>query len=404
MGLRSVPETYLAAGERSASAAEAESAGGVMAGQGEITLSVIIPVHQASGILEETLGALARSDFPRERWELIIVDDASTDDSSVIGARYADTIVRLPGRPKGPAYARNRGFEVSRGAYIVFVDSDVCVHPSTLSGFVRAFEEEPEAGAVFGSYDDDPPAPGIVSQYRNLLHHYVHQQSAGDAETFWAGCGAVRRDVFAETGMFDEWHFSRPQIEDIELGRRIRQAGYRILLRPEIQGTHLKHWTLGNVLTTDFKSRGVPWTRLIMHEGEGGGSSPATLNIRAVQKMCTGLVGLGFIAALGSGILRSPWPLVITGSAVGMVLGVNIGFYRLLRRVRGFPFALAALPLHLMYYLSNCLSLAMGWLAHTVVGAPHPPLDVAAFSEVGVETWPPVPAKPKRSIWVSHDS
>ena len=372
---------------------------------GDITLSVIVPVHQASAILADTLDALANSDFPRERWELIVVDDASTDDSSLIGARYADTIVRLPGRPKGPAYARNRGFEVARGEIVVFIDSDVRVHPDTLSSFVACFEREPEVAAVFGSYDDDPPAPGIVSQYRNLLHHYVHQQSAGDAETFWAGCGAIRSSVFQETGMFDEWHFSRPQIEDIELGRRIRQSGYRIILRPDIQGTHLKHWTLSNVLSTDFKSRGVPWTRLIMHEGEGSaGTAPGTLNIRAVQKMCTGLVGLGFIAAVVSALTRSPWPLVITGSAVGMVLGVNFGFYKLLRRVRGFPFALAALPLHLMYYLSNCLSLAIGWLAHTVVGAPHPPLDVAAFSEVGVETWPPVPAKPKQSIWVSHDS
>jgi len=376
-----------------------------MASGGSITLSVIVPVHQASGILADTLTALSKSDLPRERWELIVVDDASTDDSSLIGAQFADTIVRLPGRPKGPAYARNRGFEVARGGIVVFVDSDVRVHPDTLSGFVECFEREPDVAAVFGSYDDDPPAPGIVSQYRNLLHHYVHQQSAGDAETFWAGCGAIRSDVFAETGMFDEWHFSAPQIEDIELGRRIRQSGYRIVLRPEIQGTHLKHWTLSNVLTTDFKSRGVPWTRLIMHEGEGtAGGAPSTLNIRAVQKMCTLLVGLGFVAAIASALVRSPWPLVITGSAVGMVLGVNFGFYKLLQRVRGFPFALAALPLHLMYYLSNCLSLAMGWLAHTVVGAPHPPVDVAAFSEVGVETWPPVPSKPERSIWVSHDS
>ena len=160
-----------------------------MASGGSITLSVIVPVHQASSILADTLDALASSDFPRERWELIVVDDASTDDSSLIGARYADTIVRLPGRPKGPAYARNRGFEVARGEIVVFIDSDVRVHPDTLSGFAECFEREPEVAAVFGSYDDDPPAPGIVSQYRNLLHHYVHQQSAGDAETFWAGCG-----------------------------------------------------------------------------------------------------------------------------------------------------------------------------------------------------------------------
>jgi hypothetical protein len=54
-----------------------------------------------------------------------------------------------------------------------------------------------------------------MSQYRNLIHHHVHHQNAGHVETFWAGAGGVRRDVFSEAGMYDEWHYGRPQIEDI---------------------------------------------------------------------------------------------------------------------------------------------------------------------------------------------
>ena len=55
----------------------------------------------------------------------------------------------------------------------------------------------PEDGVetLFGSYDDDPPAPGLVSRYKNLLHHHVHQNGRPDASTFWAGCGAIRRGV-----------------------------------------------------------------------------------------------------------------------------------------------------------------------------------------------------------------
>jgi hypothetical protein len=72
-----------------------------------------------------------------------------------------------------------------------------------------------------------------VSQYRNLLHHFVHSQSAGEAETFWGGCGAIRRDVFIEAGRYDEWSYPRPQIEDVELGHRVRSLGHRIILRPD---------------------------------------------------------------------------------------------------------------------------------------------------------------------------
>ena len=55
--------------------------------------------------------------------------------------------------------------------------------------------EEPGIAAVFGSYDDEPGAPNLVSQYRNLLHHFVHQTGRTEASTFWTGCGAVRRDA-----------------------------------------------------------------------------------------------------------------------------------------------------------------------------------------------------------------
>ena len=122
------------------------------------------------------------------------MDDASTDATALIAAEFADAVVRLPDRPRGPAYARNRGVEVARGDIVVFVDADVCVHTDTLRRFTAVFANEPDVSAVFGAYDTQPEAPQLVSQYRNLLHHFVHSQSAGEAETFWAGCGAIRRD------------------------------------------------------------------------------------------------------------------------------------------------------------------------------------------------------------------
>jgi glycosyltransferase involved in cell wall biosynthesis len=155
------------------------------------------------------MDALAASDLPREFWELIVVDDASTDGTAGLAAGYADAVIRLTGRPSGPSYARNRGAEVARGEVLVFVDADVCVHRDTLRRFAWVFVDEPGVDAAFGSYDDQPPAPGLVSQYRNLLHHHIHQQSAGEAETFWAGCGAVRRQVPLRDALCPLWHHRR---------------------------------------------------------------------------------------------------------------------------------------------------------------------------------------------------
>ena len=360
-------------------------------------LSVIVPVYNGSKVLPHSLKALVGSDLPRSCWELIIVDDASTDETAVIAAKHADSVIRLPGKPHGPAYARNRGFESAQGEVVVFVDADVCVHPDSLRRFAWLFAENPSLGAVFGAYDTQPPAPGLVSQYRNLMHHYVHQQNAGPAETFWAGCGAVRSAVFSDCGKFDEWHYSRPQIEDIELGHRIRAQGHSILLRPEIQGTHLKRWTFRNVVSTDLNDRGVPWMRLIVEQGAAAQTS--VLNVRRMEKINVVLVWLALLSLVAAALMARLWLLAVAALAMIPVLFTNRKLYHFFLQARGKRFALAVLPMHLIYYLLNGVSAGWGWLLHHTVGEPKPPPDVQAFAEVGVEVWPPIPSKTPRGPW-----
>ncbi len=368
-------------------------------------LSVIMPAYRAAEVLPRSLGALMESDVERGAWELIVVVDGDSmgrddDRTADIAREHADVVVRLPGKPRGPSYARNRGAEVARGRTLVFVDSDVVVHRDTLRRFVELFDGRPELDAAFGSYDDRPEAPDAVSQYRNLLHHYVHTRNPGEAETFWAGCGAIRAEVFHDVGMYDEWHFSRPQIEDIELGRRLRRRGHRIWLDPTIQVCHLKRWTLGSVLKTDLQHRGVPWTRLILHEGPSPGGR--TLNLTPVHRFSALAALLALLGLVAAPVLRAWWPLAVSLACVLVVMVLNAAFFRLLRRAAGWRVALVALPIHVIFYLSNGISAVSGWLVFSLVGAPQPPADVAAFEEVGVETWPPVPSRPKESVWYEH--
>jgi GT2 family glycosyltransferase len=364
-------------------------------------LSVIMPAHNAAGMLPRTLGALRNSDLPRDKWELIVVDDGSSDETSLIAARYADTVVSLPGKASGPAYARNRGFDVCRSDIVVFIDADCVAYPDTLSRFVGLFASDPELGAAFGSYDDKPPASGIMSQYRNLVHHYVHHQNAGEVETFWAGAGAIRREVFTEVGMYDEWHYSKPQIEDIELGARIRKLGRRILLDPSIQITHLKKWTLGQVIRTDLWDRGIPWARLLMHRGAM--LSTATLNLRWSEKLNTFLTCLALVLVLSVPIVRSPIPVWIALACVSTVLVLNAPLWGFFTRVRGPIFAILVMPAHLMYYLINGISFGVGLLLQHLIGPPLRDPATSAYEEVGVQRWPPVPTKNRPSTWTAGD-
>lgn len=340
-------------------------------------LSVIVPSHRNGAVLRLALAALRASDLPRERWELIVADDASDDDTPAVAGEFADRVLRLPPPAGGPARARNRAAEVARGDALVFVDADVCVHRDALRRFADLFAGDvgrvgagaghgaprPALGAVFGAYDDAPPAPGLVSQYRNLVHRFVHLRGAGDAETFWAGCGAVRSEAFRAVGGFDERRYGRPQIEDIELGHRLRDHGWRIELRPEIQGTHLKRWTLSSGIVADLRDRGVPWVRLLLADSARGRRA-ATLNIRPAERLYTGLT-VAWAASLAAAVAtgQAAW-VAVAAACLGVVLAGNLSLFRWFAAQRGVGFALAVVPLRVLYYLLNAVALAAGFCLH----------------------------------------
>ena len=247
-----------------------------------VRLSVIIPVYNGAAFLDRALASLRQSTF--RDFECIVVDDGSTDDTAAVATRYGVTLLRLDPRG-GPAGARNHGAARARGAVLLFLDADVCVHTDTLALVDAHLRAHPGTDALLGSYDDTPADPHFVSQYKNLFHHYVHQVSRSEAWTFWAGCGAIRRTVFETVGGFDETYV-RPSIEDIELGARLRAQGHRIDLNARIQVTHLKRWTLRTLVRTDVLDRGVPWLLLMLRTGK----MPPDLNVTVRHRLSVLLV------------------------------------------------------------------------------------------------------------------
>jgi GT2 family glycosyltransferase len=324
-------------------------------------LSVIVPAYQCAPMLRRCLAGLVASDLPRATWELLVVDDGSTDDTPAVAAPLADRVLRVPDGPRGPAQARNLGARAARSDLLVFVDADVVVAPHTLRGFADLFRADPTLAAAFGAYDDQPADPGVVSQYRNLLHRYVHLRHAGDAETFWAGCGAVRRADFLTVGGFDAARYPRPQIEDIELGYRLRDRGARIRLVPTLTGTHLKRWTLGGMLRVDLRDRAIPWTRLLLSRRTR--LSHATLNLAPTEKVLTALAGGAVACVVAAVAFGQPAWLWLAAACAGIIVLGNAPLWRWLAARRGWPFALAAVPLRVLFYVVSALG--AGWAVLT---------------------------------------
>jgi GT2 family glycosyltransferase len=262
------------------------------------------------------------------------------------GARKPDRlVVQRDPAGGGPAAARNRGAAGGEEDVLVFVDSDVEVHADALALIERWFAADPALAAVFGAYDDDPEDPGLASRYRNLLHHHVHSGAAGEAETFWAGLGAIRRERFAEAGGFDADRYPQPSVEDIELGMRLRRQGAKVVLDPAIRGRHLKRWTALSIARTDFSRRGVPWVRLLLEQGDGS----TALNLGWRRR----LSAAASVALLGGLLLRRP-RLAAGALAAGLVLDRDL--YALLLRRGGPRLLLAGIPLHQLHQLCAAAS------------------------------------------------
>jgi hypothetical protein len=93
-------------------------------------------------------------------------------------------LLQNTGLRQGPAAARNLAARSARGELLLFVDADLELHPDGIARIRARFRSDPGLTALFGSYDDHPAAPGLVSRYRNLLHHHTHSSHPGAATTF----------------------------------------------------------------------------------------------------------------------------------------------------------------------------------------------------------------------------
>lgn len=296
---------------------------------GSTRLTAIVPATEGPESVERVRAAIEASEAPPE--EIIVVDGPSD---------------------AGPAEARNAGAKGASGDVLVFVDADVLVHRDAFMRIRAAFDSDPGLSGVFGSYDDEPAHDSTVSAFRNLLHHHVHQTSPGPAKTFWAGLGAIRREAFLGIGGFDGT-YDVPSIEDVELGLRLTDAGHRIELAPDIQGKHLKVWTLTGMVRCDVIHRAVPWLTLLLTRRGG----PSALNLRWRHRV-SALASVGVVGAVAA---RRHRALL---SSVALLVALNRAFYGLLWEKLGPRKAALGVALHVVHHLSAVAASPMALLSY----------------------------------------
>lgn len=248
-------------------------------------ISVVIPARNAAALLPAQLAALEGQDFDRD-WELIVVDNGSTDNTTDIARSWSDRlpmqVISALDRP-GVSYARNTGVLAARGDLIVFCDADDEVSESWLTNIVEAsLTADAVGGATSLTQLNDP-----VAMSWNSLTLTSEPRLAGGFLPTVSTCNlSVWMDVFESLSGFNEQYGYG--VEDIEFTWRLQLAGYRLSFAPEalihyrtradLQSLARQFFLYGRGgprLYRDFRSVGMPrtsiygtfksWAWLVLH-------------------------------------------------------------------------------------------------------------------------------------------
>ncbi|HXF83644.1 MAG TPA: glycosyltransferase [bacterium] len=198
-------------------------------------ISVVVPTFNRAAVLAHALEALARQTLEPGRFEVLVVDDASTDETPALLQRLSEgrlalRTIRLPVN-RGRSAARNAGIREARGRYISFVDSDIVVGPEFLRWHLRTMAAH--GGAVLSR---GPVV--LISALEDLPAARGARLAASPAYLDTANA-MLPKDVLVAAGLFDEG-FPGYGWEDFELGVRLRGLGLRRVFCPQAVAFHIQ--------------------------------------------------------------------------------------------------------------------------------------------------------------------
>jgi glycosyltransferase involved in cell wall biosynthesis len=213
--------------------------------------SVVIPSYNNASTVPKTLLALTQQTLPPNRFEVILVDDGSTDETEKVvrALTLPETFQTIRKSNGGAAAARNCGAAQARGEILVFLDSDVVPDATLLQQHLKSHRVHKRALVVGRSR----ALPALESdRFYEIMGDNLFSFDEGDAEKMVTFQEVLSRNLslprksFLEIGGFDEG-FPRSGYEDIEFAYRATQLGFRVVYNPQAAGDHHHTGTLEEV-------------------------------------------------------------------------------------------------------------------------------------------------------------
>lgn len=302
-------------------------------------LSVIIPNYNGAGTIRRCLEAAFASRF--DDYEIIVVDDCSDDDSVRVIRQFPCKLIKLD-RRSGSARARNEGARQSTGEVLFFIDADCLLLPDTLKIIDKTITGN-EDQVFGGTYTPLPHDTDFFSAFQSIFIHYSETKKP-EPDYIAGHAMAVRRDLFLSQQGFPEVFL--PIIEDVEFSHRLRRAGIKLAMNPEILVTHIFNFTFLKSMRNAFRKSHF-WTIYSLQNRDlSADSGTASVELKV------NVLSWFIIVASGTLLLLSG----STGYAVPMGLGAMTNLYasrRLLAAMhaaKGTGFACLATLYYTMLY------------------------------------------------------
>ncbi len=318
--------------------------------ENQTKVSVVIPAYNSETTLTECLSALEDQTIPRNRYEVIVVDDGSTDNTPDVARSFHDVLL-VQQTNKGPASARNTGASVASSELLLFTDADCVPSKDWIDKMLQPFDD-PEVMAVKGSYLTSQPeviARLIQIEYEEKYDRLSRQQYIDFVDTYSA---AYRKQAFVSVGGFDT-SFPVPSAEDQELSFRLAKKGYKMVFArgAVVYHQHPSTW----LRYVRRKARFGYWRVLVhwKHPKKLAGDSH-TLQVQKVQMALAALIVLG----LGGFPVTASFTIVAAVSAAAFVVSSLAFMSRTAKK------DIALLP----YALPFTLARAYGLLAGVISG------------------------------------
>jgi len=209
--------------------------------------SVIVPVYNAEGTIEECVNSILDLDYLKEKLELIFIDNASTDSTENILKKYAKEIIILFEKKRGPAAARNKGLRNSSGDVIAFTDSDCVVEKDWLKNLIQPLKNK-QVGIVGGKILAKQPCNNI-QKYGECIHNHFDSINSYKPPYVITMNWASRLSVLKEMNLFNE-DFIR--CEDVDLSYRIYLAGYKLVYSKDAVVYHKNEDSLAGLISEGY--------------------------------------------------------------------------------------------------------------------------------------------------------